>query len=369
MNKTFGCVRYFWNYQVATFRTYNKETNPNPEFKTSTQLRGELEWIKEVSAAAIQQKEIDFNEYKKQLFSKSRKKKIGLPSFKKKNSKNSFRLPNQKFKIIDNKIQLEKIGKVKIIIDREIPNGKFMSVTVSKNSSNQYFASILIETEVTPKVKTNKEVGIDLGIKIFATQSDGIEISNPKFLRKNQAKLRRLQQHLSRKQKGSRRYEKCRLKIARLHQKISNQRDWFLHNYSTFLVNNYDRIFTEDLNVNGMLKNHCLAGAISDVSWNKFVSMLEYKCNWFGKAVIKVDRFFASSKTCKCGTKNDDLKLSDREWTCKSCGAVNQRDLLAAQNILNEGRRSSCDLTDAEAEGTKPLKRLESEMSSFDIEI
>ncbi len=369
INKTFGCVRYFWNYQVATFRTYNKETNPNPEFKTSTQLRSELEWMKEVSAAAIQQKEIDFNEYKKQLFSKSRKKKIGLPSFKKKNSKNSFRLPNQKFKIIDNKIQLEKIGKVKMIIDREIPNGKFMSVTVSKNSSNQYFASILIETEVTPKVKTNKEVGIDLGIKVFATQSDGIEISNPKFLRKNQAKLRRLQQHLSRKQKGSHRYERCRLKIARLHTKIVNQRDWFLHNYSTSLINNYDRIFIEDLNVSGMIKNRHLAGAISDVSWNKFVSMLEYKCNWFGKDVIKVDRFFASSKTCKCGTKNDDLKLSDREWICKSCGAVNKRDLLAAQNILNEGRRSSCDLTDAEAEVTKPLKRLKSEMSSFDIEI
>ena len=369
LDKTFGCVRFFWNYQVATFRTYDKETNPNVNFKTSSGLRKEFEWMKEVSAAAIQQKEIDFKQLLKQLFSKTRKKKIGFPSFKKKKGINSFRLPNQKFKVIGNKIQLEKIGKIRMVIDRQLPDGKLMSVTISKNLSGQYFASILIETEVTPKTKTNKEVGIDLGIKTFATQSDEIEIDNPKFLRKSQAKLQRLQRHLSRKQKGSRRYERCRLKIARLHQKISNQRDWFLHNYTTFLVNNYDRIFTEDLNVNGMLKNHCLASAISDVSWSKFVSILEYKCNWYGKEVVKVDRFFASSKTCKCGTKNDDLKLSDREWTCKSCGAVNQRDLLAAQNILEYGRRSSGDLTDAEAEVTKPTKRLESEMSSFGIKI
>ena len=360
LNKTFGCVRFFWNYQVATFKTYDKDTNPDPEFKTSTELRKEFEWLKEVSAAAIQQKEMDFKQLLKQLFSKKRKNKIGFPVFKKKKGRNSFRLPNQKFKIIGNKIQLEKIGRVRMVIDRNLPESKLMSVTISKNPSGQYFASILIETEVTPKVKTNKEVGIDLGIKTFATQSDGIEIGNPKFLRENQAKLQRLQKHLSRKQKSSYRYEKCRLKIARLYQKITNQRDWFLHTYSTFLVNNYDKIFIEDLNVCGMLKNHCLAGAISDVSWSKFVSFLEYKCNWYGKEVVKVDRFFASSKTCKCGTKNDDLKLSDREWICKSCGAVNQRDLLAAQNILEYGRRSSGDLTDAEAEVTKPLKRLES---------
>ena len=359
LNKTMGCVRYYWNQQVAIFKTYNKETNPKPEFKTSTELRNETEWMLEVSAAAIQQKEIDFKEYKKQLFNKSRKKKIGFPSFKKKNNRQSFRLPNQKFKIIGKKIQLEKIGKVKMIIDRELPQGKLISVTVSKNPSGQYFASILIETEITHKVKTNKDVGIDLGIKTFSTQSDGVEINNPKFLNKNQIKLRRMQQHFSRKQKGSNRKNKCRLKIAKLHQKITNQRDWFLHNYSTSLINNYDTIFIEDLNVSGMLKNHCLAGAISDVSWSKFTSMLNYKAKWYGKDVIKVSRFFASSKTCECGVKNDNLKLSDREWVCEACGLVNSRDLLAANNILKEGRRSLGDLTDVEAEVTKPVKRLE----------
>lgn len=359
LNKTMGCVRYYWNQQVAIFKTYDKETNPKPEFKTSTELRNETEWMLEVSAAAIQQKEIDFKEYKKQLFNKSRKKKIGFPSFKKKNNRQSFRLPNQKFKIIGKKIQLEKIGKVKMIIDRELPQGKLMSVTISKNPSGQYFASILIETEIIHKVKTNKEVGIDLGIKTFSTQSDGVEINNPKFLNKNQIKLRRMQQHFSRKQKGSNRKNKCRLKIAKLHQKITNQRDWFLHNYSASLINNYDTIFIEDLNVSGMLKNHCLAGAISDVSWSKFTSMLSYKAEWYGKDVVKVSRFFASSKTCECGVKNDNLKLSDREWVCEACGLLNSRDLLAANNILKEGRRSLGDLTDVEAEVAKPMKRLE----------
>jgi len=359
LNKTMGSVRYFWNQQVATFKTYDKETNPKPEFKTSTELRNEIEWMQEVSAAAIQQKEIDFKEYRKQLFSKSRKKKIGFPSFKKKNNRQSFRLPNQKFKIIGNKIQLEKIGKVKIVVDRKLPDGKLMSVTVSKNPSGQYFASILIETEINYKPKTNKEVGIDLGIKTFSTQSDGVEIDNPKFLRKNQAKLRRMQQHLSRKQKGSNRRNRCRLKIAKLHQKVTNQRDWFLHNYSTSLISSYDRIYIEDLNVSGMVKNHCLAGAISDVGWSKFTSMLVYKAEWYGKDVVKVGRFYASSKTCECGVKNDNLKLSDREWVCEACGLINQRDLLAANNILKEGRRSLGDITNAEAEVTKPVKRLE----------
>ena len=359
LNKTMGCVRFFWNNQVSTFKTYDKENNPKPKFKTSTELRNEIDWMQEVSAAAIQQKEIDFKEFKKQLFSKSRKKKIGFPNFKKKSNRQSFRLPNQKFKVIGNKIQLEKIGKVKMIVDRELPCGKLMSVTISKNPSGQYFASILIETEIDYKPKTNNEVGIDLGLKTFATQSDGIEIANPKFLNKNQVKLRRMQQHLSRKQKGSNRRNKCRLKIARLHQKIANQRDWFLHNYSTSLINNYDRIYIEDLNVSGMVKNHCLAGAISDVGWSKFTSMLIYKSVWYGKDVVKVDRFFASSKTCSCGAKNDDLKLSDREWVCTSCGSVNQRDLLAANNILKEGRRSLGDITDAETEVTKSMKRLE----------
>ena len=345
LNKTFGCVRYAWNQNVANFLTYDKEKNPTPVFKTSTELRKEIEWMQEVSASAIQQKEIDFKEFKKQLFNKNRKSQLGFPKFKKKSNKQSYRLPNQKFKIIGDRIQLEKIGKIKFVQDREFPEFfKYLSVTVSKNPSGQYFISILIEQEINYKPKTEKEVGLDVGVKTFSTQSDGIEVDNPKYFSKNQAKLKRLQQHFSRKQKGSSRRNKCRLKIAKLHQKIVNQRQWFLHNYSTYLIDNYDIIFIEDLDIKGLLEKRQLSKEISDVSWSEFFRMLQYKADWYGKTIHKVDRYYASSKTCSCGVKNDNLKLSDRVWTCGSCGVKNNRDELASQNLLKEGRRSLGDL-------------------------
>ena len=341
LSNTFGCARYFYNQQVATFNNYDKETNPKPEFKTSTELRNELEWMQKVSAAAIQQKENDFKKFKNQFFNSSRKVKLGFPKFKNKRGTQSYRLPSGKFRIVGNNIRLEKIGKVKIVLDKEFPEFfKFMSVTISKNCSGEYYASILVEQEINHKPKTNKECGIDVGIKTFATQSDGIEIDNPKYFSKNQAKLKRLQQHFSRKQKGSKRRDKCSLKIAKLHQKIVNQRDWFLHNYSTYLIENYDKIFIEDLDVKGLLEKKQLSKEISDVSWSKFFTMLQYKADWYGKEVVKVNRYYASSKTCVCGVKNDNLKLSDRVWTCRSCGTENKRDELASQNILKEGRRS-----------------------------
>ena len=384
LNKTFGSSRYFWNQQVFVFNSYSKESNPNPEFKTSTEIRNELEWMKEVSAAAIQQKEMDFKEFKKQYFKKVKdgsienlKKKyinkckksnkeidfnklnnIGKPNFKKKSNNQSYRLPNQKFKIIRNKIQLEKIGRIKFVQDRDFPEFfKFLSVTVSLNASGQYFISVLVEQEINHKLKTNKECGIDVGIKSFSVQSDGVEVDNPRYFSKNQAKLKRLQQHFSRKQKGSKRRDKCRLKIAKLHQKITNQRDWFLHNYSTYLIENYDRIFIEDLDVKGLLEKKQLSKEISDVSWSKFFQMLQYKADWYGKEVHKVDRYYASSKTCGCGVKNEDLKLSDRVWTCSSCGTKNNRDELASQNILKEGRRSLGDITNVESKITNSMKR------------
>ena len=359
LNKTFGCVRFYYNQQVALFNSYDKESNPKPEFKSSTLIRQEFEWMQEVSAAAIQQKEIDFKEFKKQLFNKNRKSKLGFPNFKKKSNRQSYRLPNQKFKIIGNKIKLEKIGKVKFVKDRNFPEVfKSISVTISKNPSGQYFVSVLVEQEINHKPKTNREVGIDLGVKTFSTQSDGIEISNPKYFSKNQAKLKKLQQHFSRKQKGSNRREKCRLKITKLYQKITNQRDYFLHNYSSHLINKYDYIFIEDLGVKNMLESKLMSKEISDVSWSKFVNMLIYKADWYGKTVHKVDRYYASSKTCECGIKNKYLKLSDREWACSSCGVINQRDLLASQNILKEGRRSLGDTkTNVETEVTRSMKR------------
>lgn len=338
INKTIGSVRFFWNNQVATFNSYNKETNPFVKFKTSTEVRNEFDWMKEVSAAAIQQKEIDFKEFKKQRFSVNRKKPIGNPKFKKKGNQESFRLPNQKFKILDNKIQLEKIGKVKMVMDRIIPEGNFMSVTVSKNPSGQFYASILIETEIEHLQKKGKSVGIDVGLKEFIVTSDNDIVKNPKYFRESQSKLKTLQRHFSRKQKGSKRREKLKLKIAKIHQKITNQRDYFLHNESIKLVRNYDVIVIEDLNVSGMVKNRKLAKSISDASFSKFFSMLKYKSEWYGKELIQIGRFEPTSKTCSCcGWIKKDLSLKDRVFVCENCGIVIDRDYNASLNIHSVG--------------------------------
>ncbi|MEB3151033.1 MAG: RNA-guided endonuclease TnpB family protein [Sphaerospermopsis sp.] len=335
LSKTFGSCRFYWNNLVASFNSYNKETNPNPVFKTQKELKLEYAWLGEVSAATLQEKFRDFQEFKNQLFSKTRVNKIGRPKFKKKGGRQSFRLPNQKFSLSGDKIRLEKIGHVKIIIDRLIPeNSKLLSVTVSKNSSGQYFASIAVELEIKPKQKTGLSVGVDLGLKEFATLSDGIIIGNQRFFRESQSKLRKVQKIYSRKKKGSSRQKKCKLMIARVHRDIANQRNYFLHNTTTFLVNNYDSIYIEDLNVSGMLKNHKLAKSISDVSWSEFRRMIEYKAKWYGKSIHVIGRFEASSKTCSCcGWKNDSLTLKDRIFNCESCGLSLDRDLNAAINI------------------------------------
>jgi putative transposase len=338
INKTIGCVRFFWNNQVATFNSYNKETNPSVKFKTSTEVRNEFNWMKEVSAAVIQQKEIDFKEFKKQRFSVNRKKSIGNPKFKKKGNQESFRLPNQKFNVLDNKIQLEKIGKVKMVMDRVIPEGKFMSVTVSKNPSGQFYASILIETEINYLPKKGKSVGIDVGLKEFIVTSDNDIVKNPKYFRESQSKLRTLQKHFARKQKGSKRRQKLKLKIAKIHQKITNQRDYFLHNESIKLVRNYDVIVIEDLNVSGMVKNRKLAKSISDASFSKFFSMLKYKSEWCGKELVQIGRFEPTSKTCSCcGWVKKDLTLKDRVFICENCGIVIDRDYNASLNIHSVG--------------------------------
>lgn len=198
--KTFGCVRVVWNACVDSFNSYDKETNPNPKFPTKSDLVIEKPWLNEVSAATLQQKQRDFIEFSRQYFNKNRKEKLGKPNYKNKHDNQSFRLPFPKFKITNNKIRIEKIGWVKIVIDRGVPdNARFISCTVSKNRAGQYFVSVLVETGQCYKQKTSKTVGVDLGIKTLATLSDGIAVENPHFLCENQAKLKRMQRHLSRK--------------------------------------------------------------------------------------------------------------------------------------------------------------------------
>jgi putative transposase len=351
LSKTFGCVRFVWNKLVEHFN------NNDGSIVTEKTLKDqeEFEFLKEVSASTLQQKRMDFVEFKKQYFNKSRKVKLGKPKFKKKSNRQSFRLAEKtRFKLDQEKslIRLEKIGWVKIVLDRIISEeSDFRSITVSKTPTGKYFVSILVKQELNPMPSTGKVVGIDLGLKELMTLSNGQVINNPKWFRDNQSELRKHQKHLRRKTKDSNRYNKQRIKFAKIHEDVVNARNYFLHNISTELVETFDLIVVEDLNVSGMIKNRRLSKSISDASWSTFVSMLEYKCNWYGKTLVKIDRFYPSSKTCSsCGHKEDKMPLNIREWTCPNCGSKHDRDLNASINILKKGWSdlSGQELTSAE---------------------
>lgn len=351
--KTFGCVRYYWNDLVNSFNSYDKENNPIPSYKTSTEIRQDLKWMKEVSAAALQQKYRDFYQTKSQYFNKDRNIKLGRMSFKRKGYRDSFRLPNQKFKILDDRIKLERIGNVKMIIDRDIPSkAKILSVTVSKTSSGQYFASVNFEINKKSKTKTNYEnIGIDLGLSSIITLSNGIQFVNPKKFRENQSRLRTAQKHLSRKKKGSNRWNKQRIKVAKIHQKIVSQRDWYLHNISKWIVENFNEIGMEDLNVKGMIQNRKLSKSISDTSMSKLKFMIDYKQQEYNKQVKLLGRFERSTKECNVCDNVQDMKLSDRIFECNNCGLVMNRDHQAALvikkktvgvNAVKNQARSNC---------------------------
>lgn len=341
LNQTFGCVRVVWNQLVENFNAYGSDSYKEKFSDKHIKEDPRFPWLKDVSASPLQQKNMDFYETKKQFFDKKRKKPIGRMKFKKKSNRQSYRLPNQKFTLNqqESTIRLEKIGHVSVVIDRSLPEDtNYRSVTVSKTPTGKFFVSILVKEEIENKPLTGNKVGIDVGIKDLFNFSNGEKVDNPKWFRKNQAKLKKAQQHLSRKKKGSNRYKKQRLKVAKIHEKIANQRSYFLHNMSTSLVSNYDVICVEDLNVDGMKRNHKLAKSISDAGWSSFITMLEYKCDWYGKSLVKVDRFFPSSQTCSsCGHKDGKKELSIRQWECYNCGQIHDRDLNAANNILFKG--------------------------------
>ena len=339
LEKHFNCVRFVFNWGLnKKIKAYQRDKKRLSCFDLINELvelkkEKEFEWLKEVNAQSLQMSLRNLDNAFTNFFRKQNK----FPNFKsKKINKNSFQIP-QHLKLLE-KLDIPKIKGIKIKQHRKL-EGKIKTSTISKTPTGKYYISILIElNKGLPKKKKVKEkttIGIDLGIKTFATISDNRKIDNPKFLNKSLKQLKKQQRWLSRKKKGSNNRIKQKLKVALIHEKITNQRSNFLHNLTYQLThdNQVNSIAIENLNVSGMIKNHCLAKAIADVSWNEFVRQLTYKCEWYGKNLLVIGRFDPSSKMCSCGWINKELKLSDRTWTCPECKTTHDRDILAANNI------------------------------------
>ena len=304
---------------------------------TEMKKQPEYEWLNEVNSQSIQAALKDLDGAYDKFFRKISK----FPKFKSKhNSRQSFKVPQ--FAKIDWEAKTLKIPKFKTPFKfRGKHSGeliKINSVTISKNASGKYFASIQGEFEIPEKESTGEIIGVDLGIKSLLIDSNGTEIKNERFLKKHLKKLKYLHRQHSKKSKGSKSRERSRIKLAKQYQKVTDQRNNYLHQVSTKLINDNQVIVLEDLAVKSMVKNHKLAQAISDVSWGRLVSMLKYKASWYNRQVILIDRFYPSSKTCShCHHLMSSMDLSIREWVCPSCGTHHDRDVNAAKNILRQG--------------------------------
>ena len=349
-SKNFGCVRKVYNLMLddrkKSYEEY-KATGIKTKYPTPAKYKEEYPYLKEVDSLALANAQLNLEKAFKNFL---KNKDFGFPRYKcKSNPVQSYTTNNQNtIYIKDSYIKLPKLKSlVKIKLHREI-KGIIKSVTISKNNLDHYFVSILCEEEIEELPKTNKNIGIDLGIKEFATMSDCTKVENLKLTKEYEKKLKREQRKLSKRCKlakdsdkklsDSKNYQKQKKKVAKIHNKIRNKRKDFINKLSTKIINNHDIICIEDLNIKGMLKNHKLAKSISDVSWSEFVRQLEYKANWYGRKIVKVPTFYPSSKTCSsCGNIKETLTLSERIYYCECCGLEIDRDYNASINILRKG--------------------------------
>ena len=341
LSKHFGSARWVYNYalnkKIVAYQTNKESLSRFTIQKDLVTLKKseDTKWLKEVNSQTLQASLENLDK----AFTKFFRDKKGFPKFKSKhNNHQSFSVPqNGKIDFETNCISLPKFKKpIRCKIHRKY-SGNSKTFTISKTPSGKYFVSVLVEVDEVQKTNKpiceNQAVGVDLGIKTFATLSNGVEIENPKHLKRSLEKIKALQRKVSKKQRGSSNRKKAVKRLAVLHEKVANQRIDFLHKTTHYLVSEFDTICLETLRASNMIKNHKLAQALSDISIGKFNEILEYKAEWNGVNILRIGQFEPSSRMCTCGIINKELKLSDRIWTCKSCGVKHDRDILAANNI------------------------------------
>lgn len=340
---TFDACRFIYNWGLNKKIKAYEENKQNLSYMalakelTILKQQKEMQWLQKVCNESLQQSLRNLDSAFVKFFKQQRK----FPKFKSKGkSKRSAKFINRvHFDFKNWKVKIPKIGWIKICKNRSFDlSKKFGTVTITKDRCGEYWCSVFIyDVEEKLKIKSSNIIGIDLGIKSYATFSNGIKCDNPKYFEKGQRQLKRLQQKLSKKKKGSNRRNLAKLKLAKLYRKLSNRKLDFLHKLTTEIVNSYDTICLEDLNIKDMLKNHRLANSIQSVSWGEFIKQLKYKAEWNGKNILFIDKFDPSSQICSnCGYRNNDIKdLSIREWNCPQCNTRHDRDINAAINILN----------------------------------
>ena len=342
LEKTFGASRFVYNHFLKLkqylYQEFNIKITYNHTSKMLTELKRQKQWLKFLDSCSLQNALKDLDSAYKRFYGGS-----GYPKFKRKDGKNSYRTSSVAIKVGNSFITVPKVGRVRFRDNYKLEDKhilKIYNVTISKTPSGKYYASISAEVYIPSFEKTNQNVGIDLGLKDFAIFSNGKKIDNPRILEHLEVKYRRLSKSLSRKVKGSANYQKARIKLARFHEKVANIRKDFLHKLTLRIVKEYDIICIENLNIKGLMKSN-LAKSFQDVSLYEFIRQLEYKAEWYGKIISKVDRFYPSSQLCSnCGYKNSKVKnLKIREWTCPECGVHHDRDVNSAINILSEGLR------------------------------